>query len=505
MNIFNREKRTLIEKDKIKSSLNYANTNLLIEKFNKILEKGKNIEAPNYPIKPPELLRGVVPEGKKAPVLALDNACYTNNIFSSTALGLGGFVGFPGFNELAMLTTRPEYRQFADVNATELTREWIKITSSSSKNEKISNKIKAIEEKLIQLDVRNTIRLAAEQVDFYGRAQILIKIEGQDLSKPLILSGKTIPRNSIEKITAVEPFWSTPSYYNAVNPADKYFYNPPTWWVLGQEIHSTRLLNVITRGLPDIIKPAFNFAGISLSQLAFPYVDNWLRTRQAVADLLNNFSVIVLNTNLESILQGNMVESQGVLARADFFTKYRSNKGLMLLDKESEELTQIAVPLAGLSDLQAQAQEHLCTVSGIPAVKLLGVSPAGFNATADGEIRAFYDKKSAEQEAFWRAPIKKIIDVIMISEFGEIDPEIHFTFNPLWQMDKKEEAEIKESEARRNSIYINDGVFSQEEIRNKLANDIESGYDGISEGLEDEFNLLENEELEEMPQVESRE
>src|SRR5690606_1356003 len=173
----------------------------------------------------------------------------------------------------------------------------------------------------------------------------------------------------------------------------KYFYNPPTWWVLGQEIHSTRLLNVITRPLPDIIKPAFNFAGISLSQLAFPYVDNWLRTRQAVADLLNNFSVIVLNTNLESILQGNMVEAKGVLARADFFTKYRSNKGLMLLDKESEELTQIAVPLAGLADLQSQAQEHLCTVSGIPAVKLLGVSPAGFNATADGEIRAFYDKK----------------------------------------------------------------------------------------------------------------
>jgi len=502
MNIFNR-KSTGKKEPEINKSLNNVNVGMLIDELNKILDKGRDVKNPDWPIKPPEILNGVVPKGKSAPVLALDNACYTGNTFDTVSLGIGGFVGFPGFNQLAMLTTRPEYRQFADVNATELTREWIDISSSTTKNKKIEEKIKIIEEKLLELDIRSVIRLAAEHVDFYGRAQLLIKIEGQKLDTPLILSSKTIPKNSIERVTAVEPFWSTPSYYNATDPSDKYFYNPPSWWVLGQEVHNTRLLNVITRKLPDIIKPAFNFAGISLSQLAFPYVDNWLRTRQAVADLLNNFSVLALKTNLESILQGNMVEAQGLLNRADFFTKYRSNKGLMLIDKESEELTQIAVPLAGLSDLQAQAQEHLCTVSGIPAVKLLGVSPAGFNATADGEIRAFYDKKSAEQEAFWRPAIKKIIDIIMISEFREIDPEIHFTFNPLWQMDKKEDADIRESTARRNSIYINDGVFSSEEIRNALANDIESGYDGISEKLEDSFDLLESEESGEMPQVES--
>lgn len=53
----------------------------------------------------------------------------------------------------------------------------------------------------------------------------------------------------------------------------------------------------------DILKPTYNFGGLSLAQMTKPYVDNWLRTRQSVSDQINAFSVVALSTNMVSYQQ----------------------------------------------------------------------------------------------------------------------------------------------------------------------------------------------------------
>jgi len=125
--------------------------------------------------------------------------------------------------------------------------------------------------------------------------------------------------------------------YNALDPAASDFYRPTKWFMLGQLVDSTRLLTVVTRPLPDLLKPAFNFSGMSLSQLAEPYINNWLRTRQSIADLVNNFSIISLSTSMDQVLQGND-DGTNLFKRAELFTLTRQNKGVFLLDKDREVL-----------------------------------------------------------------------------------------------------------------------------------------------------------------------
>lgn len=466
--------------------------------------KSQTIQPIARPIQAPDLHPALLGALKKQniapPVLAADNYAYCPTFPTPEMYGYGGD-GFPGYSYLSSLTLRAEYRQFAEVNATELTRAWIKLTCNDVADENTKQKISIIEQRLTELNVQNVISRCAEHVDFYGSGHIFIEIEGADRNKPLILSPKTIKRKSLLAVKTVEPIWVTPAMYNAVDPGAKDFYRPYLWFMMGYEVHASRLLNIVTREVADLFKPAYNFSGISLSQLAEPYVNNWLRTRQSVADLINNFSILSLSTDMTAILQGAQGAEVGLLARAALFTQTRSNKGLMLLDKDMEELNQLAVPLGGLHELQSQAQEHLCTVSGIPAVKLLGVSPAGFNATADGEIRAFYDKKSAEQNRHWRKPIDLIIKLIMLSEFGEIDESIGFDFNPLWQMDANEREQIKLTKAQTSQVYITDGVLSPMEVRETLARDPESDYNGldISDDLGDPDSLSEQQENEQEP------
>lgn len=431
-----------------------------------------------FPIKAPELFPGIVPKDTVAPVLAMD---YAGAAYQFAGYGID-CVGFPGYSYLSMLAARAEYRAFASTLSSEITREWIEFTSAEDDGDETADKIKEIEAEFKRLNIRSVVQKAAEHDCYFGRGQIFIDIKGADRTTPLIIDPRTIKQGSLQRVVPVEAIWTTPNAYNALDPSAPDFYRPSGWFMLGQQVHSTRMLTIITRPLPDILRPAFNFGGISLSQLAEPYVDNWLRTRQSVSDLINNFSITVLATDMSQILQGG-TDGTDLFDRAALFTATRSNRGLMMLDKEREELTQLNAPLSGLDQLQAQSQEHMSTVSKIPLVILTGISPSGLNASSEGEIRVFYDWILSQQEAYWRDPIEIMLKVVQLHLFGEIDQRIGFNFVPLFQLTGKEQAEIRTADGTTDSNYIDRGVLSAEEVRERLAKDPLSGYHGLDTSI----------------------
>ena len=432
-----------------------------------------------YPVEPPMLAPGVVPNGEK-PLVAMDSGPYD---YARSMSGMcAEWIGFPGYPYLAMLSTRAEYRMFAQSIATSLTREWITLNSTDTAGDDTKAKITELTQAITDLKLRDVIRSAAEHDSYYGRAQILLNIEGHDLSLPLILSDKTISKDSKFSVRAVEAMWTTPSAYNAIDPSKPDFYVPSKWFMLGQEVHSSRLLTIVTRPVTDMLKPAFNFGGMSMSQLAEPYVDNWLRTRQSVSDLINNFSIVVLKTSMDQVLQGGegpAADGTDLFNRVELFTLTRSNRGVMVIDKDKEELEILNVPLSGLAELQSQSQEQMCSVSHIPAVELLGISPTGFGNVAEGEMRSQDNWVTAIFEAYWRSPIETILKVLQLIKYGEIDPDITVTFNPLYQMTPKELAEIRTADATTDGAYLDRGCVDPLEVREKLARNPESGYQGL--------------------------
>ena len=54
-----------------------------------------------------------------------------------------------------------------------------------------------------------------------------------------------------------------------------------------------------------ISETAGAFGGLAMSQMLKPYVDNWLRTRQSVSDLIHSFSVSGIKTDLSTMLMGD--------------------------------------------------------------------------------------------------------------------------------------------------------------------------------------------------------
>jgi len=430
----------------------------------------------------PKPAPGVVPKDAS---MAMDAAIdgYGQWAMQSSIFAEGqAFLGYPYLSEL---TQRPEYRVFSETWAEEMTREWIKFVSTGNTDlEDKTDKIKAIEDAFKKFKIREKIKQCVELDGYFGRAQMYIDLgvdpQNREELKLSIgtgtnaLTSAKVRKGKLKGFKVIEPVWTYPNAYNANDPLKADFFKPSTWFVMGQEIHSTRLLTFVGRPVPDLLKPMYSFGGLSLSQMCKPYVDNWLRTRQSVSDAISNYSIMILLTDMASMLnEGATVELE---TRADFFNVARDNRGLMLADKDSEDIKNVSMPLGGLDHLQAQAQEHQCSVSQIPLVKLTGISPSGLNASSEGELQVMYDKAAARQEYTLRDNLIMILNVVQLHLFGVIDPEITIEFNPLWSADDTEKANNNKTEVDSDVALINAGVVSPQEVRVKIASNKEGPY-----------------------------
>jgi len=122
---------------------------------------------------------------------------------------------------------------------------------------------------------------------------------------------------------------------------------------------------------------------------------------------------------------------------------------------------------------------HNSAVSGIPLIVLLGITPSGLNASSEGELRVFYDLIHAMQESLFRDKLKRIIDFVQLNLYGNVDPAIGFEFEPLWSLDEKGEAEVRKIKAETHMLYVDGGIFGQEEVRNIEIADENSPYNGL--------------------------
>lgn len=424
-------------------------------------------------LKMPKPFPGVVPEG--GPSMAMDTALTTVANFGAS-YGWDGY-GFMGYALLADLTQIPEFRKPCEILANEMTRKWGRVVSTSGEDDEADKTeiLAQIEADLRKFRVQEVFREAFECDNFFGRGQIFIDLgtTGDELKSALIPSVK-VSKGSLVALRLIEPMWTYPNLYNAIDPLAPNFYQPKTWFVMGTEVHTSRILTFISRPVPDMLKPAYMFGGLSLIQLMKPYVERWLRTVNSVSDITHNFSTPVLKTTMSQTTTKGGAESLAL--RAQVYNATRDNQGLLVCDKDKEDFVIASAPLSGLDKLQAQAQEQMAAIAGIPIVKYFGITPSGLNASSDGEIRVFNDTIESLQEREGTPMMKTVLEVIQLNRFGRVDPDIDWAWEPLWSLSELDGATVRKTEADTAAVLIEAGVISPAEDRKRVAADPDSPY-----------------------------
>lgn len=454
-------------------------------------------------VQAPQLMPGVIPAklpiddpAQLGPYLALDSEAVAPSYAYANQFNCG--MGFPGYAYLAELSQRSEYRAPSETIASEMTREFCKIVVKGKTGENggedvdgdgdvdAQDKVEKLTKAMEEFKVREMFCKIAELDGLFGRAQLYIDIDTRGRNQdevdqlPLLIDPATIKQGSLKGFKVIEPIWTTPFTYNATDPRNPDFYVPKAWFLLGKRVHASRLLTFIMREVPDILKPAYNFGGLSMTQLIESYVFRWLRTANSVSDLIHNFSVMILKTDMTNVLSGKPDSPGGLLDRMKLFIQNRDNQGLMAINKDTEEMDSVNVPLGTLDKLQAQSQEHMAGPTHIPLVKLFGIVPTGLNANSEGEIKVFYDFVRACQQKFFGDHLNTILQILQLHLFGAIDDAIGFEWISLTAPTVKELAEIRKADADTAAVYVGMGAIAPEEVRERVASDPDSGYSNLT-------------------------
>lgn len=329
-----------------------------------------------------------------------------------------------------------------------------------------------IEERFKSLDVLQKMNDLIRAALTYGRADLFIDVNSKDLSKPFILDEKVQSINPIANLKVVEPAFMSPYDIDMINVLNEDYMKPKSWVIQGAStVHSSRLMSLIPYDIPVLLKPLFNFGGVSLPQLMKKYVRSADSSREAIADLILRFKTDIIKSDLPSINIDKAIE------RAKAHNAQRNNTGLTYLG-EKEEFLQITTPLTNLDKLSAQFKEDVSASCQTPTNLLYGTTPGGLNNTGEFDLDNYYDGLESFQRSKLKPIIEKILHMICLELGLDLKPE--YEFNPLKKEDEKLVAEIKEKYIKN----ANDMLASQ-----LISRDNAIEYLKIKEVIPDNFNV----------------
>lgn len=446
----------------------------------------------------PATLSDVDADTKKANDAAIGQ-CHSLLHHAISIMGMSAYPQFLGYGYLTGLAQNGLIRAGCEMIADEMVEKGITLTTKGNNDPDTDKqaKLDRLNELITKIHLLPTLRKAVSISKYYGGSLIYMDFDGIDtatenLLNPLILTKKELRNKKLRRLKVIEPYNLSPGQYNAADPLQEYYFKPRYWFVMGKAVDASRFLPPVQENeLPTILRPAYNFFGIPLAQIVLDAVAHFTECREAEARLLTKFSLTVFKTNLNEQLFSGGNWSQ-IDNRVNNFVQYRSNDGVMLIDKESEDIDIKSTSLAGVKDIVSQAMEIVAAYFNEPVTKMWGLTPSGFN-TGESDLNNHYDHIASQQEKQLRDQIEYVLKVLQVQEWGEIDDEITFTFNPLSEEKEESIATVNKIKAETQQIYISNGVISADEGRECLKADPKSGFNNLNEESIAEEELSEEE------------
>ena len=394
-------------------------------------------------------------------------------------------------------------RRMADKDIAEI----LELLDPDDEKQRQQEAIGVIEDKWDEHKLNKKLQQALELDGYEGGAFVFIDTgaSGSDLKLPLNISqhSEELSPDRPLKFKVIDPINCFPGTYNSSEPLGDFYFEPQTWWVLGTQVHCSRLIRFASNSVPLLLKPAYNFLGIPQAQLYWDYVVHWNQNRESANRLLNKFSLVAFKTNMADLLSGGVADDLN--RRIDYLATKRSNDGILLMDNETEDVISLNTPLGGVTDIVKQSLEALAVVSHIPAVVLFGQSPQGFNATGESDLTNYSNLIESRREGELKEPISKLVEILKIKYTDCIDP-VTVKFVPFDTSKGMQDAQTELLKAQVAATHIQAGLTSAEEERQKLANDRQSGYNFIEpDELPDEGGSLPDDLMQGIPTNENAE
>ncbi len=315
----------------------------------------------------------------------------------------------------------------------------------------------------------------------FGIRIALFKVDSTDpdyYEKPFNLDG--VQPGSYKGMVQVDPYWTAPMLdQNAASQPDtKHFYEPTWWQIQGRRYHRTHLVIYRHSEPPDILKPAYLYGGVPVPQQIMERVYAAERTANEAPQLAQTKRTTVWRTDMSKFVANANVAEQ----RLQEWISYRDNYSVKLGDFEGDDFQQFDTSLADLDSVIMTQYQLVAAASGVPATKLLGTTPKGFNATGEYEEASYHEELESIQTHDLTPLIERHHALCMRSfikpQLG-LDVETTVEWRPLDSQTAQETAAMNLTKAQTGAALIASGAIDGSDERTRIATDPASGYHGL--------------------------
>lgn len=405
-----------------------------------------------------------------------------HGVIPDAQLGWYASQGFIGYNACAAIAQHWLVDKVCLMPARDAIRQGYKLDCGSDDTEA----------KLRDFDKKYAVNKSMKELIHFGRiygmriAAFLVSSTDPDYyEKPFNIDGVT--PGSYRGITQIDPQWVTPQLTDANlrDPFSSSFYEPTYFMINGRKIHRSHLRIFIPHPVPDVLKPAYNYGGASVPQRIYERVYAAERTANEAPQLALTKRLTAISVN-----DAALANPEQLLRNLEMWCEFRDNYGVRV-GGQDETIQQFDTSLSDLDAVIMTSYQLVAAAGNVPATKLLGTTPKGFNATGDYEAASYREELESIQVNDLDPFLERHYEILARSEGVELE-RLNIQWAPLDSPTAKEWAEINFIKAQTDNIYVQSGAIDGAEVRDRIRTDPESDYVGIegANGLyEDPFGL----------------
>jgi phage-related protein (TIGR01555 family) len=317
----------------------------------------------------------------------------------------------------------------------------------------------------------------------YGGALTVLAInDGRPFEAPLDMKNIT----GISSVNVIDRRWAFPRIWEP-GLGSRSFANPKHYdifvsWGRGEprQLHSSRAIRFDGMKINEYSLIKTNGWGPSVLQRVYSTLKRLGTNRKSTEHIILHLSMFMYGMEgLRKVLK------QGKAAKKnaeEYFATIREAMDtlhMLVFDKNDTFSEKPIGNLSGLVALLERSLDDLVSETDMPRSILLGETPGGLNTGENaGETRAWFDYVRAQQRKILTAPINRILEIIfaMWKRAGmSVPTKWTIDYKPLWQLNEKEQSEIRTANAQADNTYWLMGALGAQEIRRARFIDGETG------------------------------
>lgn len=423
--------------------------------------------------------------------VAMDDAQGLQRVKAMNGLGMGGFIpetqfawycgkGFIGYQSAAIISQDWFVDKACTMPAKDATRNGydVSVNDGTEVDAEVLDYIREQDKKF---------EIARQCVEFiklgrvFGIRVAMFVVDSSDpeyYAKPFNPDG--VKPGSYRGISQIDPYWITPELGGeaAANPAAMDFYEPTWWRINGNRVHRTHLVIFRNGDLPDILKPAYLYGGIPVPQKIAERVYAAERTANEAPMLAMTKRLTVLKCD---IMQA-VANQETFNARMEYWTQLQNNFGVKIIGGD-EEIEQFDTSLAELDAAIMTQYQIACAAAEVPATKMLGTQPKGFNATGEFDEASYHETLASLQQHDLSPLVNRhhllLIRSHVAPKFKMQPFSTEISWNELDEQTAAEQAETELKKAQAAKEYVDMGAVDGFDVRSKLIADKHSGFNGM--------------------------